>query len=652
MASRVARKFHSTNLKIPFLWNSGSVYVDAGRILAEQSNLEFKRRPALKKLAANHSDNALLTESPSRDPTSISLNGSGIPKASAEALSSERTEPVESESATADEVSHASSRRSPLLYPSEPKNRLSTGSGQLLLELFPQSMSCLNDMLDSYFTLRFADCEGQTEFIHISDIRYGSRNPSWQLLPETIAAGPFTFDPGRYILSLWGRKSGDPLDHAPSAVKEFRLIWEWEVDFSSMQYVGPTLSNQENAFPTNSLLIEFSDGFYAPSTSELDDVEEMLPVKVEPHKVKKSEKLECIRRIVAAQKELVAVQNDIAVLHEKSEALFSAKSKTKVTLKEMKEVLALRNQQLRESGPDREQTRHSLDLRQAELSRTKLGCVKSQAHISFRQRRLIFDMKTIYPIEQQKGFDDEKISTALGYTAHLVIMIATYLEVPLRYPINPMSSRSMILDRISMQFSGSKEFPLYLKGVDRLRFEYGVFLLNKDIEQLMNYVGINVTNLRNTLPNLKGLIDAVGEDADSPTDEDSLSETVSPALYPPESSYSALKSPLTSANKAQTLLSSNYGPDSNHTFTAESSLRILKPIPDGTGDDDALYSTTSSHLDEFVGEAATPGGKSPTSIALPRPSVVTAQSAAHRLPVPSNVSSAASFSPQDFWPDA
>jgi hypothetical protein len=49
-------------------------------------------------------------------------------------------------------------------------------------------------------------------------------------------------------------------------------------------------------------------------------------------------------------------------------------------------------------------------------------------------------------------------------------------------------------------------FPLYAKGSDRYRFEYAVFLLNKNIEQLMNSQGLNIMDLRHTLPNLKYLI--------------------------------------------------------------------------------------------------------------------------------------------------
>ena len=53
-------------------------------------------------------------------------------------------------------------------------------------------------------------------------------------------------------------------------------------------------------------------------------------------------------------------------------------------------------------------------------------------------------------------------------------------------------------------------FPLYSKGSERVRFEYAVFLLNKNIEQLLNYLGRPVRNLRNTLPNLKLVCDTVG----------------------------------------------------------------------------------------------------------------------------------------------
>lgn len=48
-------------------------------------------------------------------------------------------------------------------------------------------------------------------------------------------------------------------------------------------------------------------------------------------------------------------------------------------------------------------------------------------------------------------------------------------------------------------------FPLYSRGVELYRFEYGVFLLNKDIEQLLKKQGLPVLDLRHILPNLNSL---------------------------------------------------------------------------------------------------------------------------------------------------
>ena len=80
---------------------------------------------------------------------------------------------------------------------------------------------------------------------------------------------------------------------------------------------------------------------------------------------------------------------------------------------------------------------------------------------------------------------DESIPSALGYAAQVVNTLAAYMGVPLHYPIQCLGSRSAILDLISVM-RGPRAFPLYDKGVERYRFDYGVFLLNKNIEQVRN----------------------------------------------------------------------------------------------------------------------------------------------------------------------
>jgi len=100
--------------------------------------------------------------------------------------------------------------------------------------------------------------------------------------------------------------------------------------------------------------------------------------------------------------------------------------------------------------------------------------------------------------------DDLIVSTALGFVAHLVQLLALYLAVPLLYPISFIGSRSLVSDLVS-RIPGPRSFPLYFKGVDRFRFEYAVFLLNKNIEQIMYHEKVIVSDLRHTLPNLKNL---------------------------------------------------------------------------------------------------------------------------------------------------
>ncbi|KAH7573027.1 hypothetical protein JRO89_XS03G0053500 [Xanthoceras sorbifolium] len=131
---------------------------------------------------------------------------------------------------------------------------------------------------------------------------------------------------------------------------------------------------------------------------------------------------------------------------------------------------------------------------------------------------------TMVPFTKMSLFTDKKevqrSATALGYIAHAVSLVASYLEVPLRYPLRLGGSRSYIKDYASSieptssdlssnttVSSNTKpvEFPLFLEGQDTTRSAYAVFLLNKDIEQLLNFIGVKSLGPRHVLANLKEL---------------------------------------------------------------------------------------------------------------------------------------------------
>ncbi|KAK9453660.1 UV radiation resistance protein/autophagy-related protein 14 [Dipodascopsis uninucleata] len=159
-----------------------------------------------------------------------------------------------------------------------------------------------------------------------------------------------------------------------------------------------------------------------------------------------------------------------------------------------------------------------------ELQLQKEASLSAQKEIAGQRKRICEDLDKIYPIEpivgrtfafsirgielpntSYNGYDEEQIGTALGYTAHLVYLLSFYLGVKLRYPVNPGGNRSYVEDPVSV-FQGPRTFPLWPKGSVYYRFEYGVFLLNKSIEQLMNSQSLLAIDLRHTLPNLKCLL--------------------------------------------------------------------------------------------------------------------------------------------------
>ncbi|PWN21977.1 hypothetical protein BCV69DRAFT_281884 [Microstroma glucosiphilum] len=108
-------------------------------------------------------------------------------------------------------------------------------------------------------------------------------------------------------------------------------------------------------------------------------------------------------------------------------------------------------------------------------------------------------------VESRSRVDEEGIAAALGLTAQLVLLLSSYLDTSVHYEIAAAGSRAMIRDGISLM-NGPRGFPLYSKGAEPYRFEYAVFLLNKNIEQLMNVHNLPVLDLRHTLPNLNNLM--------------------------------------------------------------------------------------------------------------------------------------------------
>ncbi|KAJ7964146.1 UV radiation resistance-associated protein [Quillaja saponaria] len=130
---------------------------------------------------------------------------------------------------------------------------------------------------------------------------------------------------------------------------------------------------------------------------------------------------------------------------------------------------------------------------------------------------------TMVPFKKMSFFTDkkevQKAATAMGYVAHAVSLIGSYMQVPLRYPLRLGGSHSYIIDSApSIELASTDpsastdantkrvEFPLFLDGQDTTRAAYAVFLLNKDLEQLLNFIGVKSLGPCHVLANLRELL--------------------------------------------------------------------------------------------------------------------------------------------------
>ncbi|XP_068122739.1 UV radiation resistance-associated gene protein isoform X3 [Hyperolius riggenbachi] len=241
------------------------------------------------------------------------------------------------------------------------------------------------------------------------------------------------------------------------------------------------------------------------------EIEEKLRLSSSSNNLKKES--ECLRlKILVLQDELErqkkALGREVELLHKERNALNVRHNKFNVQHEKLQKKSESLNELRKECTAKRE------------------SFLKTNAQLTIRCRQLLSELSYIYPIDvqDQKDYlicdvklpnsedfqakDDGSVAVALGYTAHLVSMISFFLHVPLRYPILHKGSRSAIKDNINDKLTEKeREFPLYPKGGEKLQFDYGVYLLNKNIAQLRYQHSLGTPDLRQTLPNLKSFLE-------------------------------------------------------------------------------------------------------------------------------------------------
>ncbi|RUS20798.1 UV radiation resistance protein and autophagy-related subunit 14-domain-containing protein [Endogone sp. FLAS-F59071] len=385
------------------------------------------------------------------------------------------------------------------------------------------------ELMDTYFTMHL---KAEDPAFYTSETLSKSLNPNFRAIDSSQFASWCNTRGSKVVVRLWAQNSHpensecQPRENENASREErkegeegenagegYRLLVEWDVEICCLRYLGK--------HPRTN---------HSTESTQIEDDAAADGQKSREH----SERVQ-------------SVTNLQGMLEEQKRELEHDRRR----IDRLREAIRNRRSALEEAGSRHREGEEYLDESQLTLTRNRELHARTTASLNTRRKELLADLFSIYPIEQVSaessqlqirgcilpnsvyvGYEEERIATALGYTCHLVCMLAYYLGLPLRYPMRPMGSRAKVTDPVSV-VQGSRDFPLYSKGVDRYRFEYGVFLLNKNIEQLMNAYGLIVMDLRHTLANLRYLIQtvlttSVTSTAPSPISLLSISNTSTP----------------------------------------------------------------------------------------------------------------------------
>ena len=411
-------------------------------------------------------------------------------------------------------------------------------------------------LADSWFSLHV---DGVQRPIYVSEVIEEAMNPSFRFF-DLNCYGAFVTRLDECTVKYWAKAQG---------VHEYGLLIELRLSFRSLQYIGKTIESFHHPLPHSAILFHLTDGIYTSLTDLPFD--QTLPVITPQAKqlhnseptssfdalMRLSNLDDCIQDALSTREKLTGQINKLLDDQKAARDAVQDASQADESLATTNRYLAACRRQVQAARKRRDELQASLAARRAAMktgaeaekrSRQQLESAKQdlsspqqsrQSATKFglagQIRRIGEDLSSIYPIDPlttgslaftirslhlpKAGAapppekDTAITAAALGHTAHLTYLLSFYLSVALPYPITLHSSTSTIYDPISttMPSEPARTFPLYQKGAVAYRFEYGVFLLNADIELLMSRQGARMVDLRHTLANLKYILTVITE---------------------------------------------------------------------------------------------------------------------------------------------
>ncbi|KAB7506272.1 UV radiation resistance-associated protein [Armadillidium nasatum] len=433
-----------------------------------------------------------------------------------------------------------------------------------------------------------------------------------------------------------------------------KLITSWGVNFSGLVPLGSKIPTSTK-FPPNTLLFKLRGRYYTSYDCILKDAQaEENPFELHEgfnlalSETKPSYSVTSLCRLHSSKRELRKLENRkeelkkmLEVIGVKSQSEFNdlekkvedLKIKVRLLMEQVEvELNKLRNIQTLADNLDSENQEKGVELLEGyqnlnrslaalRIEETRLieeneSLRTLSAQVRERRKYLLSQLNFIFPIEKinksgvkysicdiplpdaesYSGHPDQSLSAALGFVAQLFVKIAFLVNIPLKYPVTLRGSLSSIADLTSTQLLDVEtQFPLYTRGKERekLHFNYGVFLLNKNIAQLRWNCGLPTSDLRRTLYNVLHLLRSL-YDKSSPS-RAIMPDTIVSSLVFPVSLRKEIQTPekLLEHHSSPRLSPTAHREKDRHSLLHEQSLPNLLLRKNNSLVDDSFLCTVS-----------------------------------------------------------